>query len=191
MSFFDRAALVLFVVAFIPYILAIIQGVAKPSIVSWIIWASLDTVYFAAMRDKETVNGQIIGAITGAWIVVIIALKFGQSGWTRKDKIAIVGGAFGVILWALTSNALAAMIVSSVVAIWGSIPTFVSAFQEPGTEDKLAWTIFWLSCVAAIIAVPKWDLAHSLQPLTFFFIETVMMFILFVVPRVKAHLATN
>jgi|SRR5579872_82765 len=173
----------LFIVAFVPYILAIVRGQTKPAKVSWIIWATLDSITFAGMCAQNTLNGQIIGAIIGAWTVVILAMKFGTPGWTFKDILYLVGGALGIILWMKFSNPTLAIVTSSLVVFLGAFSTFENAIKYPEQEDKIAWLIFWLSCVAAIIAIPKWNFDNAAQPVTFTVIETTMMYLLWLRPR--------
>jgi hypothetical protein len=176
---------ILFVVGFIPYIRAILVGTTKPAKASWIIWASLDTITFAGMYVQSSLNGQIIGAIVGAWIVATLALKYGTPGWTWLDKFCIVGAVLGIVLWSVFSNPTLGIVTSVSVVFIGSIPTFVSAFKDPKREDKVGWTIFWVSCVCAVLAIPKLTFEDATQPITFCLIETIMMFILYVKPLAK------
>lgn len=173
---------VLFVVAFFPYIRAILRGETKPAKASWIIWASLDYIVFAGMIVENTVNGQILGAVIGATVIIGLAMKYGTPGWTKTDKFCLAGAFLGIALWFIFSNPVFGILTSSVVTFLGSIPTFASAWKDPSREDKLAWTIFWISCVCAIIAIPHWTLADASQPITFFTIESTMIFILFLRP---------
>ena len=57
---------ILFLIAFAPYTYSIVKGRTKPAKASWIIWASLDTITFAGMAAKSSLNGQIVGAVAGA-----------------------------------------------------------------------------------------------------------------------------
>ncbi len=173
----------LFVVGYIPYARAILRKETKPAKASWIIWASLDTVTIAGMYAKGTVNGQILGVIIGVWVIVVLALKYGTPGWTKLDKFCLGGAVLGIVLWKTFSNPVLGIITSLSVVFIGSIPTFVSAWKDPSRENKLAWTIFWVSCVCAVIAIPHWTMADAAQPITFFLIETIMMYILYVRPR--------
>lgn len=170
---------VLFVIGFLPYAIAIVRGKTKPAKASWIIWASMDSVLLAGMFAKGAMNGQILGAVLGAWIIVALALKFGTPGWTKLDKFCLVGTVLGVTLWWIFNNPLLGIVINLSVGFIGSMPTIVSAWQDPNREDKLAWTIFWASCVIAVWAIPSWTIADAGQPLTFFTIETVMMYILY------------
>lgn len=173
----------LYVAGYIPYIRAILQKETKPAKSSWLIWASLDTITLAGMFVKHSVNGQILGAIIGAWVVAILALKYGMSGWTKLDKFCLGGAVLGIVLWRAFGNSVFGIMTSLSVMSIGSIPTFASAWKNPSHENKLAWTIFWISCVCAVIAIPHWTLADAAQPITFFAIESVMMYILYVRPR--------
>jgi hypothetical protein len=172
----------LFVIAFVPYILAIVRKTARPAKASWISWATLDTITLAGMFAKDTLNGQIIGAVAGAWIVAILSMRFGTPGWTKLDKFCLAGAVLGIALWAIFKNPVLGIITSLCVVFIGSIPTFVSAWKNPKNENRIAWTIFWISCVAAFFGIPKWTLADASQPITFLSIETIMMFLLYV-PR--------
>ena len=176
---FSALAGLLFVAGFVPYIRAILRGETKPSKASWIIWATLDTITIAGMYAKSAVNGQMIGVVLGAWVIVALCLKYGAPGWTRLDMICLAGAVLGIVLWQVFSNPVLGIVTSLSVELIGSIPTFVSAWKDPGREDKLAWTIFWVSCVCAMIAIPHVTWEDAAQPTTFFAIESVMMLILY------------
>lgn len=173
----------LFVAAFVPYIRAILRKETKPAKASWLIWASLDTITLVGMFFKHSVNGQIIGAVFGAWTVAALALKYGTPGWTKLDKFCLGSAVLGIVFWQVFGDPVFGIATSLGVILIGSIPIFTSAWKDPSRENKLAWTIFWISCVCAVIAIPRWTLAGAAQPITFFVIETIMIYILFVRPR--------
>lgn len=166
----------------VPYVRAILRKETKPAKATWIIWAILDTVTIAGMYVEDAVNGQILGAVIGAWVVVVLALKYGIPGWTKLDKFCLGGAVLGIALWYVFSNPTFGIMMALGVIFLGSIPTFASAWKDPSREDKLAWTILFVSCVCAVIAIPQWTLADAAPPITFFAIETVMMYILYVRP---------
>ncbi len=163
---------VVFVIAFVPYIIAILRKETQPSKMSWLIWAILDTITFAGMYIKGVVNGQIVGAILGSWIVVALAMKYGTKGWTRLDMFCLFGAFMSLVLWKIFGDATFGIATSAVVVFLGAIPTFVSAWNDPSKEDKLAWTIYWISCVIAMLAIPVWTTENVVQPLSFTIIET-------------------
>jgi len=137
------------------------------------------------MYVQHSINGQIIGAVSGAWIIVILALKYGATGWTRLDKFCLIGAVSGIVLWKTFNSSNLGIITNAIVTFIGAIPTFVSAWKDPNKEDKLAWTIYWLSCVCAMLAIPRLTFEDVCQPLSFFLIESTMMFLLYIKPRLK------
>lgn len=171
------------IAGFVPYIRAIMLKQTKPAKASWVIWATLDTITFFGMYAKHSLNGQMIGIMAGVWIVVVAALKYGESGWTILDKSCLFGALVGIILWVAFDSPVLGIMISLGIIFLGSIPTFVSAWKDPSRENKLGWVIYWFSCVFTLAALPAWTLADAAQPIIFFLIETVMIYILFVRPR--------
>lgn len=176
-------AAVLFIGGFIPYIYTVVRGRTKPSKASWVIWASLDALTAAGMYASDSLNGQIVGAACGAWTVALLSLWYGERGWTSLDKACLLGGGIGIVLWLTIGSPLPAIITAMVVLAVGGIPTLVSAWKDPRREDRLAWTLFWLSCLCAVLAIPQWTLEDALQPINFAAFDTAMMGILFLRPR--------
>lgn len=177
---------VIFLLAYIPYIRAILRKETKPAKASWLIWASLDTIALVGLVVKHAVNSQIIAAVCGAWIVVILSLIYGKSGWSWLDKLCLVVAVFGIMLWQLFHDPIFGIVISMIVHVLGSIPTFISAWQDPSREDKLAWTLFWISCVLTVLIIPAWTLVDTIQPFAFLFVESVMVYIVFVRPLMLA-----
>lgn len=176
---------ILFLIGFIPYIREILKGVAKPSKASWIIWTTLDLVVIAGMWAKHSLNGQIIGAFSGSVITTILALKYGKPGWTWVDKTCLAGGALGIVLWRAFDDADIGIAIGMAIVMLGTIPTIVSAWKNPAHESRMAWTIFFVSCIFAIGAIPAWTVADALQPLVYLTGESVMVLILYIGPWVR------
>lgn len=171
------------VAGFIPYIRAIILKETKPAKATWVIWVTLDTITFFGMYAKHALNGQMIGIEIGVWVVVVLAIKYGERGWTILDKSCLVGALVGIILWLAFDSPVLGIMMSLSIIFLGSIPTFASAWKDPSRENKLGWVIYWFSCVFTLAALPGWTLEDAAQPIIFFLIDTVMIYILFVRPQ--------
>lgn len=176
----------LYIVGFIPYIRSILRKETKPAKASWIIWASIDSTVFAGMYAEKAVNGQIVAVVIGVWIIAVLALKYGIPGWTRIDKFCLGGAVLDIILWRIFENPILGIIIGLSLGSLGSIPTFTAAWSDPSRENRLAWTIYSISCVPAVISIPHWTLADAAQPINFLVLGIIMMYILHVRPRLLA-----
>ena len=176
---FSVFAGIFLVIGYVPYINAILRKKTMPSRATWIIWAFLDIITLAGMYAEHAVNHQILVASVGASIVSMLSFRYGVPGWTRTDKLCMGGAVAGVVLWKVFGNPTLGIVISLVIIFIGSIPTFESAWKDPSRENKTAWVILFISCVCATIAIPQWTLADASQPIVFFIIELIMIYILF------------
>ncbi len=185
--FFSIIAGILETIAYIPYIFAIIKKKIKPAKASWIIWAVPNTIVLLGMLVAHTVNGQILVDALGCWIIVVLTLRNAGSGWTKTDKFCLTGSFLGIMLWIIFNNPLLGIIVNVLVLVIGSIPTFVSAWNNPNHEDKLTWVLYFSSTLCAIASISAWTLASAAQPIAFLFNTGSMMFILFIKPKKQSN----
>lgn len=168
---------------FVPYIWAILKGQTAPSPVSWAIWLSVDILALLAMKkEKSSSTGQLTGCIFGAFIVTVLSMIFGKPAMGYVELISIAGAVTGVILWKTTGSAITAIVCTQLAIFAGAIPTFMGAYEDPSKEDPIAWSIWTLSCVFALLAIKKWNFADALQPLNFTVIEVTMLILIFVKP---------
>ena len=179
-SILTTTAGVVFVLGFLPYIISIVWGDGKPSKATWITWLVLDSILLVGMYTEDSVNGQIIGATIGAFIIIVLALKYGTPGFTPLEKWCLAGGAIGITLWLTFDAAILGILMSNAVIFIGAVPTMKSAWKNPKNENKVAWTFFWVSCLFALAAIEEWTLAEIAQPVNFTIIETIMMYLLYV-----------
>lgn len=173
---------ILFFVAFLPYIWAIINYQTVPSPVSWAIWASVDTLALLAMRKERSPTGQLTGAVCGAWVITLLAIIFGKPTMGGIEWVSIMGAVVGIVLWQETGNAVLAIVCSQLAVFIGAFPTFANGYNNPSQENPLAWSVWFVSCVFALFAIKKWNLAEALQPITFTVIETVMVVLVVIRP---------
>ncbi len=173
---------ILFLMGFLPYIYSILKGKTHPSPISWTIWASVDTLVIIAMIKEKAKVGQLTGAVFGAWTVAILAVLYGKAGMGYIEWISVVGGFAGIITWKKTGNPVTAIICSQAALLIGAIPTITNAWINPAQENLIAWSIWTMSCICALFAIKKWDLANALQPLTFMVIEGTVMVLVVIRP---------
>jgi hypothetical protein len=153
-------------IALIPYAIAIVKRKVRPTKATWIVWASVDTLTVVGMIIAKTLNWQIVGAATGATVVMFLSFWYGNPGWTKTEKtcLSLAVIALGALIWKFSDPVYGVLIAQSAAFI-GSIPIFVEAWK--GKEDKLTWTILLVSCVFTLLSVPKYSIESLAQPINF------------------------
>lgn len=171
-DFFGYAAGALALFAYIPYTISILQNKTKPNRATWIIWAILDVLalfsyYVSGARETLWVP---LGFTLGSIVVVAFSIKYGEKHWSRLDIFCLAGAGISIPIW-LMSSALNALLINLFVTAVGALPTFRKTYRDPQSENKLAWGLFMVSCVANILAVREWKFAIYIYPITILLID--------------------
>lgn len=187
---FDTLAFILFVVAFVPYWITIVNGKTKPSKATWSIWAAVDALVLVSMMLKHTENGQIIAAVVCASITAALSIKYGTPGWTKTDKQCFAGAILGVALWAIFQDPLVGQLISLGVLYLGAYPMLEATKQDPSQENKLAWILFVLSSMFQIIGMQKDSVSAVSEPIAFLVIDGLMLYYVLLPQAPKKDIAT-
>jgi len=135
---FGAAALALTFIAFIPYYRTIIKGETRPHIFSWFIWGVGTVIIFVAqLSDGGGIGAWPIG-ISGLLTLGVALLALRQSAdrsITRIDWVFLILAGSALPLWFITSTALTAVIVLTIVDLLGFGPTIRKAYVLPYEEN--------------------------------------------------------
>lgn len=187
-EFFANLGGLLILAALVRYAIPILQGKTHPVFASWAIWSGLDALTAIGKYHDGTLNPQIATAAFGCGCITVLALWHGKPGWSTVDKICFALGLLAIIGWYFSGNPTTAVTMSLIATMIACWSTYVSGIEDPSREDKLAWVIVTVSSACATLGVPHWTYAEMSQPLVFLGTQLVMVWILFVHPRLsRAH----
>lgn len=173
---------VVFIIAFIPYIGAILRGEARPRKATWLVWAVGDWIILIGMATKGTTSGLIIAACFGATCLFLLSLWYGDAGWENRDRVCLTLSGVAILLWLYFGESnlgIMFSLLSLAIAAW---PTYVSAWRRPENEDAKGWVIFNISSLLAVLAIPRATIADVAPPVTFMLIDLPMLYLLLVRP---------
>lgn len=149
-----------------PYIVGILQKRFRPSRSSWIVWSTLDSITLAGMLAKGSANTQIISGWLLSLLIMFSVLHVTKATpWKRREKLYLAGGAFGIVLWGLTSDPLTALITSLAVIECALVPTLEGVWNDPEAEPPIPWLLGGLASVPVLVSLDHWTLANALQPI--------------------------
>ncbi len=167
--FFSGLAIALTLIAFAPYIRSIISGKTKPHVFSWVIWGTTTIiVFFAQLESKGGVGAWPIG-VSGAITVFIAFLAFVNRSditITITDWLFFLAALMSLPFWYLSADPLWAVIILTVVDLFGFGPTIRKAYTYPHEENIPFFMLFMLRNGFAALALEHYSVTTVLFPLS-------------------------
>jgi hypothetical protein len=163
---------ILSLAAFAPYILSILRKETKPNRASWFIWLVVSLIIALSYRDAGAEYAFImpVAYTIGAAIIASLSLKYGTGGWTRFDRVCLIGAGIGLTMWVTFNSPMSALLISLFMNFLGTLPTIRKAYYQPETENRLAWTLFSLGNLLNLFAIQEWTFAMVVYPVSMVFI---------------------
>lgn len=167
---FGGIAGILSFIAFIPYIVGIIKYGTRPNRASWIIWLVLGFILAVSYYSSGAQNTMWVPVsyVIGPLIVIILALKKGEGGWNKFDKMCLAGALMALIGWRIFNVPLVALVVSLLIHLAGSLSTIKKSYLKPYSESLLAWIFFSFGHLFNIFAIEQFKFAIIVYPVYMF-----------------------
>lgn len=159
-------AIVLTLMAFVPYIRAIFSGTIRPHVFSWVIWgATTFLAFLAQLEGKGGVGAWPIG-VSGSitiFIACLAYLKRADVTITKTDWLFFVSALSSLPLWYWTSDPLWAVVLLTTIDVLGFGPTIRKSYHFPYSESLLFFALFTVRNLLVMMALEN----HSATTLLF------------------------
>lgn len=161
------------ILCFVPYIITILRGKTRPNRATWWIWTVLSFVislsyYFTGAGN--TIWLPVCGGI-GQLIIAILSLKYGEGGWSRFDRICLLGVGISLVLWRQFDSPFLALLFNIIVDCLGALPTIKKSYSEPETENLLTWSLYLIGSTLNLLAIERLSFGLLAFPLYIFFVN--------------------
>lgn len=170
--------------AFIPFIIAILKKKAKPSIITWTTWTVVNLLLIKSYYDSgaRSTLWMPITFFTGDVIICLLSLKYGEKIITKFDKICIALTAINILGILLLSYNKSVVLGLSVVTLFiGGLPTVKKSWLRPWNENRTVWSMFGLAAIFNLIAIQDWSsIAIVAHPIYVFLIDVGVATILWI-----------
>lgn len=156
--------------AYIPYIKDVLAKTTKPERASWLIWAVLTSVAFFSQLAKGASSSLWLPGIEtcGLLIVLLLSLKFGTGGLTKKDMLALLAAGIGLVMWYFTKEPATALYIIIGVDSIGTVLTVQKAYQDPESETLSTWIIVCIAGILSMISVGSFNIILLSYPFYIF-----------------------
>ena len=152
---FGHISAILSIIMIIPYVRDIFRKVTQPERASWLIWTVLGFIAFFSQWAKGATDSLWLtaGQTIAVLIVLLLSIKYGVGGLTKRDIKALVAAGLGLILWWVTSEPLYALLIVIGIDCIGSYLTMIKSYEEPESETLSTWVISGTSGIFGALAV--------------------------------------
>lgn len=173
-------AVVIGFIGYAPYFRDIFRGKTKPHAFSWLVWGVLTGIAFVGQVVSDGGAGAWVTGFTAVicLAIFILALSKGKRDFPVVDWISLAGAGFALLLWFLTEDPLAAVILVSVIDALGFIPTYRKSYIRPSEETLFTYNMSSLKFVVGLFALESYSLVTVLYPLSLIVTNTVFVILL-------------
>jgi hypothetical protein len=170
LHFFGLLSGILPLLGVLPYFRDILKRKTKPHRGSFLIWTVLGAIAFFSQLAKGATWSLFLPATdTLATVgIFLLALRYGTGGLNKRDVGALLLAGIGLIMWYLTRQPLAALLIVIGVDAVGAALTIIKTYAEPDTETFSLWLLAGLGGLFAALAVGKLSFALLVYPLYIF-----------------------
>ncbi len=166
----------------------IFRGKTKPHAFSWLVWAVLAGIAFFGQIFGQGGYGSYVSGLTtlACFSIFMVALWKGEKDITFSDKLSLLGAATALLLWYITNDPLASIILITVIyTLGGFYPTVRKSYSKPQEETLLTYFLDGIKWLMALLALENYSVITSLYPLAGFLINFLFVGLLIMQRRSK------
>ncbi len=159
-------ALLVAVLAYIPYFRDVFAGKTRPHAFTWLIWCTMSTVaFFSQVSDGGGVGTWVLAfsAIINFTIFSLSIYK-GETYISKMDWFCLMGAFLGVALFTFNQDPPMSLIIISAVDIVGFIPTVRKSMVNPYQETVSTFFLTSLKYAFAISALENYTFITVYYP---------------------------
>jgi hypothetical protein len=112
--------------------------------------------------------------VVGPFCTALLAIKFGEDGWTKLDLICLLGVGVGLILWWVYRSPYLTLGINIGIDFLGALPTIRKSFREPYSEDLFSWLLFCLANIINLLAIDRWEWQIVVYPFYMVLVTTTI-----------------
>jgi hypothetical protein len=171
------AALLVGVAGHIIYWRSLLNGQSRPHAFSWFVWGLLTAIAFVAQYVKQAGPGSWVMGFTALSCLSIaaMAVKYGEKHVTRSDWAAFIAALAAIPLWYVTEDPLSAVILVTVIDMFGYYPTFRKSYYKPQEEAAFTYFLGTLKFVMSLFALKNYSAVTLLYPIAIIIANTLFI----------------
>jgi hypothetical protein len=148
------------------YFTSIFKGKTKPHAFSWLIWATISSIGFAAQVAEGAGPGSWARGFSAATCCLLAALGYfkGEKNITRGDWTTLAVALCAVPLWIITKTPVWSVFIVCIIDTIGYFPTVRKAWNKPYEESAASYFISTLCSFFSLFAIEHYTISTWLYP---------------------------
>lgn len=143
------------------YFNSIFRGRTRPHAFSWLIWAAISGIGFAAQVAEGAGPGSWARGFSAATCLMLAVLGYykGEKNITRGDWVTLAVAFSAIPLWVITKTPVWSVFIVCIIDTIGYAPTLRKSWAKPGEETPYSYFISTACAACAILAVDNYTLS--------------------------------
>ena len=178
-------AVIIGLIGYVPYFRTIFNGKTKPHAFTWLVWGILTAIAFGGQLVGKGGPGTWVTGFTAlvSFTIFVLALVKGKRDFPLADWLCLGGCTIGLVLWAITGDPLAAIILITVIDMLAFTPTFRKSYSKPYSEPAFTYTLSGLKFLVSLFALHQLSTVTVLYPASL--VLTNVLFVVLVLVQRK------
>ncbi len=167
--------------AFVPYLLSVKKDTTRPHPYTWLILcltqATATAGLFAGHAGLISYGFLTGTAMTG--IIFLLSLRHAKENIARGDNLILAAALIAMSMWWILDHHRVAIFMVSIIDFIAYIPTIRKVWRDPKSENAIAWTLFALSFLFALLALESYSLLTVPYLIAVLLADTIIATIVF------------
>ncbi len=149
------------------YLRSVFSRKTVPQMYSWLIWAILASIGYAAQAGTHAGPGAWNTGFTAivCFVMFVVSIKYGERHVSRLDVVLLVVAALAIVARLLAGNFVAATALATAAALVGFALTIKKAYRAPTQENATTFTINALRSFVSLAALTSLSFTTFFYPL--------------------------
>ncbi|MFA6324903.1 MAG: hypothetical protein WCX46_01605 [Candidatus Paceibacterota bacterium] len=105
----------------------------------------------------------------------MFSIKGGTKNITKSDTLVLFLALFSIIVWWKLDSPILAVIMVSLIDLFGYIPSYRKCWNEPWSETMSTWVLFSIGNIFAIFARSEYNLITLTYLVTIIFCNVILV----------------
>jgi len=152
--------------SFLPYFVGIFKRRVKPHAFTWLIWALLSGITYAAQFSDHAGAGAWMTGINtlACFVTAVLAFIFGTKNVQRSDWCAFIFGLMAIPVWMITHHPLGSVVIVCIIDTVAFWPTVRKTWFEPQDESIQTFLLSGEAAAIALLALEHVTWVTALYP---------------------------